>query len=138
MRGHIRQNNKWHHCDDKHITETDLLTLSNNVYLVFYAKEIDIGTQASDGLAIKNVLRMQGSHKPFSYVAISFSPKHYLMCFRFCLVWTLLLCKWKTDGFAWLYVCVSLNLVTCVFYLMGQIYVCIVLNIPWSWLNRKP
>ena len=33
-----------------------------------------------------------------------------------CLVWTLLLCIWKTDGFAWLYVCVSLNLVTCVFY----------------------
>ena len=37
------------------------------------------------------------------------------MCSRFCLVWTLLLCIWKTDGFAWLYVCVSLNLVTCVF-----------------------
>ena len=31
-------------CDDKHITETNLLTLSNNVYLVFYAIEIDIGT----------------------------------------------------------------------------------------------
>ena len=29
-----------------------------------------------------------------------------------------LLCIWKTDGFAWLYVCVSLNLVTCVFYLI--------------------
>ena len=41
---YIRQNNKWYHCDDKHITETNLLTLSNNVYLVFYAKEIDIGT----------------------------------------------------------------------------------------------
>ena len=40
----IRQNNKWYHCDDKHITETNLLTLSNNVYLVFYAKEIDIDT----------------------------------------------------------------------------------------------
>ena len=41
---YIRQNNKWYHCDDKHITETNLLTLSNNVYLVIYAKEIDIGT----------------------------------------------------------------------------------------------
>ena len=61
------------------------------------------------------VLRMQGGHKPFSYVAISFSPKHYLMCSQFCLVWTLRI--WKIDGFAWLYVCVSLNLVTCVFYL---------------------
>ena len=40
---YIRQNNKWYHCDEKHITETNLLTLSNNVYLVFYAKEIDIG-----------------------------------------------------------------------------------------------
>ena len=40
---YIRQNNKWYHCDDKHITETNLLTLSNNVNLVFYAK-IDIGT----------------------------------------------------------------------------------------------
>ena len=40
----IRQNNKWYHCDDKHITEANLLVLSNNVYLVFYAKEIDIGT----------------------------------------------------------------------------------------------
>ena len=40
---------------------------------------------------IKNVLRMQGGHKPFSYVAVSFSPEHYLMCSRFCLVWTLLL-----------------------------------------------
>ena len=69
-------------------------------------------------LASKTVLWMQGSHKPFSYVVISFSPKHYLMCSRFCLVWTLLLCIWKTDGYAWLYVCVSLNLVTCVFYLI--------------------
>ena len=33
------------------------------------------------------------------------------------LVWTLLLCIWKTDGFAWLCVCVSLNLVTCVFFI---------------------
>ena len=41
---YIRQNNKWYHCDDKHITETNFLTLSNNVYLVFYAEEIDIGT----------------------------------------------------------------------------------------------
>ena len=41
---YIRQNNKWYHCDDKHITETKLLTLSNNVCLVLYAKEIDIGT----------------------------------------------------------------------------------------------
>ena len=39
---YIRQNNKWCHCDDKHITESNLLTLSNNVYLVFYTKEIDI------------------------------------------------------------------------------------------------
>ena len=29
----------------KHITETNLLTVSNNVYLVFYAKEIDMGIQ---------------------------------------------------------------------------------------------
>ena len=42
-------------------------------------------------LASKNVLRMQGGHKPFSYVAASFSPEHYLMCSRFCLVWTPLL-----------------------------------------------
>ena len=41
--------------------------------------------------ASKNVLRMQGGRKPFSYVAVSFSPEHYLMCSRFCLVWTLLL-----------------------------------------------
>ena len=41
---YIRQNNKWYHCDDKHITETNLLTLSINFYLMFYAKEIDIGT----------------------------------------------------------------------------------------------
>ena len=41
---YIDKNNKWYHCDDKHITETNLLTLSHNVYLVFYAKEIDIGT----------------------------------------------------------------------------------------------
>ena len=80
-----------------------------------------IGTLVSECLAIKNVLRMQGGHKPFSYVAISFSPKHYLMCSRFCLVWTLLLCIWRTVGFAWLYVCVSLNLVTCVFYLIAFI-----------------
>ena len=36
---YIRQNNKWYHCDDKHITETNLLTLSNNIYLMFYAKD---------------------------------------------------------------------------------------------------
>ena len=41
---YIRQSNKWDHCDDKHITETNLLTLSNNVYLMFYAKEVDLGT----------------------------------------------------------------------------------------------
>ena len=29
---------------DRHITETNLLTLSNNVYLMFYAKEVDLGT----------------------------------------------------------------------------------------------
>ena len=55
-------------------------------------------------LAIKNVLRMHGGHKPFSYDAISFLPKHYLMCSRFCLVWTLLLCIWKTDGFGCMFV----------------------------------
>ena len=38
---YIRKSNKWYHCDDKHITETNLLTLSNNVYLMFYAKEVD-------------------------------------------------------------------------------------------------
>ena len=37
------------------------------------------------------------------------------MLYELFLVWTLLLCIWKTDGFAWLYVCASLNLVTCVF-----------------------
>ena len=42
--GFIRQSNKWYHCDDNHITETNLLTLSNNVYLMFYAKEVNIGT----------------------------------------------------------------------------------------------
>ena len=31
---YIRQNNKWYHCDDKHITETNLLTLSNNIYVL--------------------------------------------------------------------------------------------------------
>ena len=41
---YIRQSNKWYHCDDKHITETNLLTLSNNVYRMFYAKEVDLGT----------------------------------------------------------------------------------------------
>ena len=41
---YIRQNNKWYHWDDINITETNLLTLLNNVYHVFYAKEIDIGT----------------------------------------------------------------------------------------------
>ena len=41
---YIRQSNKWYHCDDKHIRETNLLTLSNNVYLMFYAKEVDLGT----------------------------------------------------------------------------------------------
>ena len=50
-----------------------------------------MNTQVSECLASKNVLRMQGGHKPFSYVAVSFSPEHYLMCSRFCLVWTLLL-----------------------------------------------
>ena len=38
------RNNKWYHCDDKHITETNLLTSSNNVYLMFCAKEVDYGT----------------------------------------------------------------------------------------------
>ena len=41
---YIRQSNKWYHCDDKHITETNLLALSNYVYLMFYAKEVDLGT----------------------------------------------------------------------------------------------
>ena len=41
----VRTNgNMWYHCDDKHITETNLLTLSNNVYLMFYAKKVDLGT----------------------------------------------------------------------------------------------
>ena len=43
-----------YHCDDKHITETNLLTLLNNVHLVFYLKEIDIGTLVSECLAIKS------------------------------------------------------------------------------------
>ena len=37
-------------------------------------------------------LMMQGGHKPFSDVTISFSPLHYLIYFQFCLIWTLLLC----------------------------------------------
>ena len=37
---YIRQNNKWYPCDDKHITVTNLLTLSNNVFLVFYATRL--------------------------------------------------------------------------------------------------
>ena len=37
---YIRQNNKWYYCDDKHITETNLLMLSNNVYLVFMKKRL--------------------------------------------------------------------------------------------------
>ena len=41
---YIRQNIKWYHCDDKHITQANLFTLLNYVYFVFYAKEIDIGT----------------------------------------------------------------------------------------------
>ena len=41
---YIRQSNKWYHCDDRHITGTNLLTLSNGVCLVFYAKEVDLGT----------------------------------------------------------------------------------------------
>ena len=77
-------------------------------------------------MAIKNVLRMQGGHKPFSFAAISFSPKHYLCALDF--VWSLLLCIWKTDGFACLYGCVSLNLVTCVFYLI----------VPWTPLVSHP
>ena len=48
--GYIRQNNNWFHCDDKHITETNLLTLLNNIYLMFYAKEIDIGTYSDVSL----------------------------------------------------------------------------------------
>ena len=34
--------------------------------LCFMQKEIDVGTQVSECLAIKNVLRKQGGHKPFS------------------------------------------------------------------------
>ena len=77
---------------------------------MFYAKKIDIGT--SECLAIKNVLRMQGGHKTFSFFTISFSPLRYLIYSQFCLIWTLLLYIWKTDKFAWLFVYVSLNLVT--------------------------
>ena len=50
---YIRQSNKWCHCDDKHIAETNLLTLSNNVYLIFYAKEVDMGIYVSECLALK-------------------------------------------------------------------------------------
>ena len=60
-------------------------TIYYNCIIVFYKK------YQAECLASKNVLRMQGGHKPFSYVAVSFSPEHYLMCSRFCLVWTLLL-----------------------------------------------
>ena len=41
---YVRQSNKWCHCDDGHITEANLLTLWNGVYLVFCAKEVDLGT----------------------------------------------------------------------------------------------
>ena len=58
---------------------------------------------------------MQGDHKPFSHVTLSFSPLHYLIYSQFCLIWTLLLYIWKTDEIAWLFVYVSLNLVTFVF-----------------------
>ena len=77
----------------------------------------------SQCLAIKNVLRMQGGHKPFSYVTVSFSPLHHLTYSQFCLIWTLLLYTgiWKTDTFAWLFIYVSLNLVTFVFDLKGQL-----------------
>ena len=40
---YIGLSNKWYHVMIN-TTETNLLTLSNNVYLMFYAKEIDIGT----------------------------------------------------------------------------------------------
>ena len=36
---YIRQSNKWYHCDDNVCQ-----ILSNNVYLMFYAKEVDLGT----------------------------------------------------------------------------------------------
>ena len=65
---------------------------------------------------------MQGGHKPF-YVAISFSPKHYLMCSRFCLVWTQLLSIMEIRCVCLVICCVSLNLVTCVFYLNENIIV---------------
>ena len=35
---------KYIYMNDKQITETNLLTLLNNVYLMFYAKEVDLGT----------------------------------------------------------------------------------------------
>ena len=35
---YIRQSNKWYHCDDKHITETNLLTLSIMFILCFMPK----------------------------------------------------------------------------------------------------
>ena len=39
LMGHL-----WYRCDDKHVTESNLLTLSNNVYQMFYVKEVDLGT----------------------------------------------------------------------------------------------
>ena len=86
--------------------------------LCFMPKRSILAHRYPSGWPLKTF--MQGGHKPFSYVTISFSLKHYLVCSRFCQVWTLLLCIWKTDGFAWLYVCVSLNLVTCVIYLFAE------------------
>ena len=44
-------------------------------------------------------------------------------------------CCWKIDGFAWMFVCVSLNLVTCVFFIL----MCITENIkpPVTTLNAQ-
>ena len=40
----IRQSNRWCHCDDRRITETNLLTLSDSVCLMFCAEEVGLGT----------------------------------------------------------------------------------------------
>ena len=36
---YTKYKNKWYHCNDKYIKETNLLTMSNYVYLMFYVKD---------------------------------------------------------------------------------------------------
>ena len=66
---------------------------------------------------------MQGGHKPFSYVAISFSPRNSvvrrlnIICCALDFVWSGLCFFAYGKPMGLLVVCVSLNLVTCVFFI---------------------